>query len=159
MVIDVNKPSSSEYTTKLTPPAPPPPCRDHQDNKNQTIPTTTAKDRPNANKNNQDAIPPGIQSNMASMLTGIITANEQERAKERNEYEEREANREAQRKLEYEEREANREAQRKLIDDKRDKDRSYYIKRLEKLEEMNGNTARALLEMMQQKSQRDSQVQ
>ena len=76
-----------------------------------------------------------------------------------NEYEEREANREAQRKLEYEEREANREAQRKLIDDKRDKDRSYYIKRLEKLEEMNGNTARALLEMMQQKSQRDSQVQ
>ena len=101
MEIDVNKPSSSDYLTKPTSQAPPPPCRDHQHNKNQPIPTTTAKDRPNANKNNQDAIPPGIQS-MASMLTGIITVNEQERAKERKEYKEREVNRAAQRKLEYE---------------------------------------------------------
>ena len=43
---------------------------------------------------------------MASMLTGIITANKQERANERKVYEEREANR---------------EAQQKMIDDKRDK--------------------------------------
>ena len=45
MAIDVNKPSSSEYSTKPTSQAPPPPCRDHQHNKNQTIPTITTQDQ------------------------------------------------------------------------------------------------------------------
>ena len=45
MAIDVNKPSSSDYPTKLTSAIPPPPYRDHQHNKNQTIPTITTKDR------------------------------------------------------------------------------------------------------------------
>ena len=44
MAIDVNKPSSSNYPTKLTPPVSLPPCRDYQRNKNQPIPTTTTKD-------------------------------------------------------------------------------------------------------------------
>ena len=39
-----------------------------------------------------------IQSDMASMLTGIMTANEQERKKERKIYEDREEDHEAQRK-------------------------------------------------------------
>jgi len=43
MAIDVNKPSSSDYPTKLTPPVSPPPCRDHQHNNNQAIPTITTK--------------------------------------------------------------------------------------------------------------------
>ena len=43
MAIDVNKPSSSDYPTKLTSAASPPPCRDHQHNKNQTIPTITTQ--------------------------------------------------------------------------------------------------------------------
>ena len=45
MAIDVNKPSSSDYPTKLTSPVPSPPCRDHQHNKNQTIPTITTQDQ------------------------------------------------------------------------------------------------------------------
>ena len=39
------------------------------------------------------------------------------------------------------------------------KEKSDNIKRMEKLEERNGNTARALLEMMQQMNQRNGQVQ
>ena len=159
MAININEPIASNYSTKLTSPAPPPLCRDHQHNKNQTIPFTIANDRPNANKNNQDAIPHGIQSKMISMLIGIITTNKQEHAKERKGYEKQEANREAQRKLEYMEQEENREVQQKLIDDKRDKERSNDIKQLKKIKERNNNTARGLLEMMQQMSQRDSQVQ
>ena len=45
MAIDVNKPSSSSSPTKLTSAIPPPPCRDHQHNKNQTIPTITTQDQ------------------------------------------------------------------------------------------------------------------
>ena len=45
MAIDVNKPSYSEYSTKPTSQAPPPPCRDHQHNKNQTNPTITTQDQ------------------------------------------------------------------------------------------------------------------
>ena len=45
MAIDVNKPSSSDYPTKPTPPVSPPPCRDHQHNNNRTIPTITRKDQ------------------------------------------------------------------------------------------------------------------
>ena len=45
MAIDVNKPRSSDYPTKPTPPASPHPCRDHQRNKNQTIPSITTKDQ------------------------------------------------------------------------------------------------------------------
>eukprot|EP00751_Fragilariopsis_kerguelensis_P033168 CAMPEP_0170961084 /NCGR_PEP_ID=MMETSP0735-20130129/37762_1 /TAXON_ID=186038 /ORGANISM="Fragilariopsis kerguelensis, Strain L26-C5" /LENGTH=73 /DNA_ID=CAMNT_0011376475 /DNA_START=110 /DNA_END=327 /DNA_ORIENTATION=+ len=44
MAIDVSKPSSSYYLTKLTPPVSPPPCRDYQHNNNQAIPTITTKD-------------------------------------------------------------------------------------------------------------------
>ena len=65
--------------------------------------------------------------------TGIMTVNKQERAKEREMYEDREANR---------------EAQCKLIDDKRDKERQDDIKRMGKLEERSGNTANAILQMM-----------
>ena len=53
----------------------------------------------------------------------------------------------------YEDREANREAQRKLVDDKRDEERRDDIKRMEKLEERNGNTAQAILQMLQQMCQ------
>ena len=77
------------------------------------------------------------------MLTGIMTVNKQERAKERKMYEDREANR---------------EAQRKLIDDKRDKERRDDIKRMEKSEERNGNTTNAILQMMQQMYQGNGQV-
>ena len=77
------------------------------------------------------------------MLTGIMTVNEQERAKERKMYEDREANR---------------EAQRKLIDDKRDEERRDDIKRIEKLEERNGNTTNVILQMMQQMYQGNDQV-
>ena len=45
MAIDVSKPSSSDYPTKPTPSVSPPPHRDYQRNKNQTIPTTTTKDQ------------------------------------------------------------------------------------------------------------------
>jgi len=45
MAIDVIKPSSSDYPTKPTPPVSPPPHRDYQRNKNQTIPTTTTTDQ------------------------------------------------------------------------------------------------------------------
>ena len=48
MAIDVNKPSSGEYTTKPTSLASPTPNRDHQDNKNQTIPTITTQDQASA---------------------------------------------------------------------------------------------------------------
>ena len=54
-----------------------------------------------------------IKSDLESMLTGIMTVNEQERAKERKMYEYREANR---------------EAQCKLINDKRDAERRDDIK-------------------------------
>ena len=50
----------------------------------------------------------------------------------------------------YEDQEANREAQRELIDDKQDKERRDDIKRMEKLEERNGNTANVILQMIQQ---------
>ena len=53
----------------------------------------------------------------------------------------------------------NREAQRKLIDDKRHQERRDGIKRTEKLVEWNGNTAKALLQMMQQMHQGNGQVQ
>ena len=75
-----------------------------------------------------------IQSDLASMVTSIMTVNKQERAKDR--------------KL-YEDREANREAQRKLVDDKRDEERRDDLRRIEKLEERSGNTAQAILQMMQ----------
>ena len=45
MAITVNKPSSSNYPTKLPSTAPPVPCRDHQHNKNQTFPTITTQDQ------------------------------------------------------------------------------------------------------------------
>eukprot|EP00751_Fragilariopsis_kerguelensis_P002952 CAMPEP_0170809312 /NCGR_PEP_ID=MMETSP0733-20121128/33953_1 /TAXON_ID=186038 /ORGANISM="Fragilariopsis kerguelensis, Strain L26-C5" /LENGTH=808 /DNA_ID=CAMNT_0011164985 /DNA_START=53 /DNA_END=2479 /DNA_ORIENTATION=+ len=45
MGIDVNIPSFSDYPTKPPPPVSPPPHRDYQRNKNQTIPTTTTKDQ------------------------------------------------------------------------------------------------------------------
>ena len=49
-----------------------------------------------------------LQSDMASMVTSIMTLNEQQRTEDR--------------KL-YEDREADREAQRKVVDDKRDAER------------------------------------
>ena len=85
-----------------------------------------------------------VQSDMASMLIGIMTVNKQERAKGRKVYKDREANR---------------EAQHKLIDDKRDKERRDDIKQMKKLEERNGNTANAILQMMQQMHQGNGQVQ
>ena len=45
MAIDVNKPSFSDYPTKLTSARPPPPYRDHQHNKNQTIPIIKTQDQ------------------------------------------------------------------------------------------------------------------
>ena len=76
-----------------------------------------------------------IQSDLASMVTIIMTVNKQERAKES--------------KL-YEDRKANHEAQRKLVDDKRDEERQDSSRRMEKLEERSGNTAQTILQMMQQ---------
>ena len=67
---------------------------------------------------------------MASMLISFISSNKKERAKERKMYKNREADL---------------EAQHKLIDDKRDQERRNDIKRMEKLEDRNGNTATALL--------------
>ena len=46
-----------------------------------------------------------------------------------------------------------------MIDDKRDQERRDDIKRMEKLEERNGNTANAILQMMQQMYQGNGQVQ
>ena len=48
MANDVNKPSFSDYTTKSKSQAPPPPCRDHQHNKNKIIPTITTQDQASA---------------------------------------------------------------------------------------------------------------
>ena len=79
-----------------------------------------------------------IQSDMARMVTTIMAVNEQERGKERKVYEDRKADR---------------EAQRKIVDDKRDEERRDDIRRMEKLEERNGNTAQAILQMMQQMCQ------
>ena len=88
-----------------------------------------------------------IQSDMASMLSGTIAAIQQDNAKERRAYEERETNREAQRQ----EREATREAQ-------RNKERSDDLKRLAKVEERNEATQTALLQMIQQMSPPANQV-
>ena len=55
MTIDVNKPSSNDYLTKPTSQVPTPPCRDHQHNKNQTIPTITIQDQAfDSNTSDQD---------------------------------------------------------------------------------------------------------
>ena len=59
MAINVNKYSSSEYSTKPTPQAPPPPCRDHQHNKNQTNRTITTQDRATGSASPDD-ISPGV---------------------------------------------------------------------------------------------------
>ena len=45
MALHVNKPSSSNYPTKLTSTPSTPPCSDHQRHKNQTITTIKTKDR------------------------------------------------------------------------------------------------------------------
>ena len=79
-----------------------------------------------------------IQSDLASMVTSIMTVNKYERAKDRKQYEDREANH---------------EAQRKLVDDKRDEERQDDLRRMKKLEERSGNTAQAILQMMQQMCQ------
>ena len=74
-----------------------------------------------------------IQSDMARMVTTIMAVNEQERAKERKVYEDREAVR---------------EVQRKLANDKRDEERRDDLRRTKKLEKRSGNTSQAMLQMM-----------
>ena len=58
MAIDVNKPSSSDYPTKLTSAIPSPPYRDHHHNKNQTISIINIQDQATGSS----AIRPNIAS-------------------------------------------------------------------------------------------------
>ena len=79
-----------------------------------------------------------MQSDLASMVTSIMTLNEQQRAEDRKQYEEREADR---------------EAQRKIVDDKQTEWRRDDLRRMEKLEERGVTTTNAILQMMQQMCQ------
>ena len=74
MAVDVNKPSSSDYPTKPTSQASTPPCRDHQHNNNQTIPTIPTKDRP---KNTHTQINTNTNTKTNSQIP-TITAKDQQ---------------------------------------------------------------------------------
>ena len=89
-----------------------------------------------------------IQTDMASLLSGTIATIQEDNAKERRAYEERETNRENQRQ----EQETARETQ-------QNKEKSNDLKRLAKVEERNKATQNVLMQLVQQMSQQNNYIQ
>ena len=138
MSLDFGTKEMADAFSSLPAPAPVPPNPWKQTPTETQLALRNERSTVNMTNNSSATSLASTQSDLPSMVTSIMTVNKQERAKDR--------------KL-YEDWEANREAQRKLVDDKQDEERRDDLRRMEKLEERSGNTAQAILQMMQQMCQ------